>query len=136
MVDLIRRSHLGVLPTLADTYGYSLLEFMAGGLPVIGSAVQAGPEIVADTVGWRVDVAVDRNGDWTGLEVPASRRHHAYEETRARVAEQLAAVLRQARADPEDLARRGVAALTRVREVHGNDRAQRLRKVYEQALSA
>ena len=134
VIDLICDSHLGVLPTLADTYGYSLLEFMACGLPVIGSSVQAGPEIVDDTVGWRVAVDVDRSGDWTGLQTPASRRHSAYEEARAQVADQLTAIMREARAHPEELARRGGAALQHVRQAHGSQRARRLREVYDESL--
>lgn len=134
VIELLRRSQLGVLPTLADTYGYSLLEYMACGLPVVGTNVQAGPEIVDDTVGWRIEVDTDSRGDWTGMQLPPSRRHRAYDEARGSLADQLVAVLRQARVHPATTARRGAAALDKVMRKHGSQRAELMRKTYAGAV--
>jgi glycosyltransferase involved in cell wall biosynthesis len=42
VLELMKKSHVGLLPTYADTYGYSVLEFQAAGCPVITTNVRAG----------------------------------------------------------------------------------------------
>ncbi|MGD8112607.1 glycosyltransferase [Vibrio sp. TRT 17S01] len=45
VIEMIKNHHVGLLPTWADTYGYSVLEMQAAGLPVITTDVRALPEI-------------------------------------------------------------------------------------------
>ncbi|WP_072160057.1 glycosyltransferase, partial [Pluralibacter gergoviae] len=45
VMHYISRSHVGLLPTWADTYGYSVLEFQSHGVPVITTDVRALSEI-------------------------------------------------------------------------------------------
>lgn len=47
---LLARSHVCLLPTFADTFGFSVLEAMAGGTPVLATAQAALPEIIDDGV--------------------------------------------------------------------------------------
>ena len=50
-LELMKKSHIGLLPTYADTYGYSVLEFQAAGCPVITTNVRALPEINNNNLG-------------------------------------------------------------------------------------
>lgn len=48
--SLLARSHLCLLPTFADTFGFSVPEAMAGGTPVLATAQAALPEIIDDGI--------------------------------------------------------------------------------------
>lgn len=50
VLDIIKHCDVGLLPTWFDTYGYSVLEMQACGVPVITTNVRALPEINAN--GW------------------------------------------------------------------------------------
>ena len=52
----MKDSHVGLLPTWHDTYGYSVLEFQASGCPVISTDIRALPEINNDTCGWVIPI--------------------------------------------------------------------------------
>ncbi|WP_125140102.1 glycosyltransferase family 4 protein [Clostridium transplantifaecale] len=52
-----------LLPTFADTYGYSLLEMQACGLPVVSTNVRAMPEINDNECGWIAKLPVNEYGE-------------------------------------------------------------------------
>ncbi len=56
VLDLMKRSHIGLLPTYSDTFGYSVLEFQAAGCPVISSDIRALPEINNNKCGWLMNI--------------------------------------------------------------------------------
>lgn len=60
VLQFIKEAHVALLPTLMDTYGYSILECQACGCPVISSSLRALTEINDDRVGWLIDVPVNR----------------------------------------------------------------------------
>ncbi|WP_241587740.1 glycosyltransferase, partial [Rosenbergiella epipactidis] len=62
ILDLMLKSHVGLLPTWADTFGYSVLEFQASGCPVITSDVRALTEINNDDTGWIIETTKDNLG--------------------------------------------------------------------------
>jgi glycosyltransferase involved in cell wall biosynthesis len=59
VLELYKRSHVGLLPTWADSYGYSVLEAQAAGCPVITTDIRALPEVNNDEIGWVVKVPKD-----------------------------------------------------------------------------
>jgi glycosyltransferase involved in cell wall biosynthesis len=63
VLELMQSAHIGLLPTHADTYGYSVLEFQACGCPVISTNVRALPEINSHESGWIIEVAKNRLGE-------------------------------------------------------------------------
>ena len=63
VLELLKNSHIGLLPTYADTYGYSVLESQASGCPVISTNIRALPEINNNNVGWVIEVPKDKNGN-------------------------------------------------------------------------
>lgn len=62
VIELCKKSHIGCLPTLQDTYGYSILEMQACGCPVITTNVRACPEINNELCGWIVPLKIDHIG--------------------------------------------------------------------------
>lgn len=63
VIELMKSAHVGLLPTYAETYGYSLLEFQACGCPVISTNVRALPEINNNKIGWVINIPKNRLGE-------------------------------------------------------------------------
>lgn len=60
VLEKIKSSHVALLPTWMDTYGYSLLECQACGTPVITTSLRALTETNRSECGWLVDVPVNK----------------------------------------------------------------------------
>lgn len=56
VLELSKKAHVGLLPSMADTYGYSVLEMMASGCTVITTDIRAMPEINNDECGYMIRV--------------------------------------------------------------------------------
>lgn len=54
VLSLLSECHLGLLPTLAETYGYSVLEMQAAGVPVISTNIRALSEI--NKINWLISL--------------------------------------------------------------------------------
>lgn len=63
VLTILLNSHIGLLPTYADTYGYSVLESQACGCPVISTDIRALPEINNETIGYVIPVPKDNYGN-------------------------------------------------------------------------
>lgn len=63
VLEIVKKSNVGLLPTIADTYGYSVLEMQAGGLPVITTNVRALPEINNNNCGWICQIPKNNFGE-------------------------------------------------------------------------
>ena len=50
VLALLQRSHICLLPTFADTFGFSVLEAMAMGTPALATAQAAIPEVIDDGI--------------------------------------------------------------------------------------
>jgi glycosyltransferase involved in cell wall biosynthesis len=57
VIELLKKSHLGLLPTYGDTYGFSVLEMQACGCPCVTTDGFALPEINNDECGWLMNQA-------------------------------------------------------------------------------
>jgi len=63
VIEIMKSVHVGLLPTYADTYGFSVLEFQASGCPVISTNVRALPEINNNEMGWVIEIPRNRFGE-------------------------------------------------------------------------
>lgn len=63
VLELIRDHHIGLLPSFADTYGYSVLEMQAAGVPVVTTNIRALPEINNENCGWIVPINKNEFGE-------------------------------------------------------------------------
>ncbi|MDN5372780.1 MAG: hypothetical protein PWR19_1826 [Carnobacterium sp.] len=59
LLKMMENCDVGLLPTWADTYGYSVLEFQASGCPVITTNIRALPEVNNDDIGWMIHLPVN-----------------------------------------------------------------------------
>jgi glycosyltransferase involved in cell wall biosynthesis len=131
VLDLMRRSHVGLLPTYADTYGYSVLEFQAAGCPVVTTDVRALPEINDDEVGWRIAVPKNRLGEAVYASVEQRRRV-----SRA-IEDGLLDVVARIASDPGGIPGKAAAALERIRACHAPaPHAAALAAIYREARSS
>ena len=55
VLKLAKQAHVGLLPSMGDTFGFSVLEMQACGCPVITTDRQALPEINNDQCGWIIN---------------------------------------------------------------------------------
>lgn len=63
VLELFKKSHIGLLPTWGDTYGYSVLEAQACGCPVVSTDLRALSEINNSEVGWIIPIPKKQSGD-------------------------------------------------------------------------
>lgn len=122
VLELFKRSHVGLLPSYADAFGYSILEAQACACPTISTDIRALAEINDDTVGWIIEA---------GGENP-----HKTEEGRAELSERieqgLERIITNIIEDPSVLATKGQAALSRIQREHApKQHAERLRSIYQ-----
>ncbi len=63
VISLFKQSHVGLLPSYGETYGYVVLEAQACGCAVITSNMPPFQEFNSNSVGWLIDVPLqERNG--------------------------------------------------------------------------
>ncbi|MBT3071909.1 glycosyltransferase family 4 protein [Rhodomicrobium sp. Az07] len=62
VLQLFASSDVALLPTYAETFGYSVLEAQSFGVPVITTDIRALPEINNNEVGWIIEVPKDEYG--------------------------------------------------------------------------
>lgn len=110
VMALIEQHHIGLLPTLSDTFGYSVLEFMSLGVPSVVTNVQALPEFTGDDTGWQLKIPTDHRGEWLGRDQDAElRRSHYFDSVRT-MTQDLVGVLSSIRATPEVLATKSASS--------------------------
>ena len=114
VIEMMKENHIGLLPTLADTYGYSVLEMQACGLPVITTDIRALSEINNENIGWICHLTKDNIGGeaiFTNEEERAKRKEELSNELR-RVFEDVF------QSDPEEIRRKGLMSRQRIIDKH------------------
>ena len=130
VLTLMQESHLGLLPTWQDTYGYSVLEMQANGCPVLTTSIRSLPEINRDEVGWRVQHATNVWGEWS--EIPTTRDSFISHE----LVNSLKAQLRRIFSNPNDLESKGRKAVDRIEQEHSPEiHAMRLNEIYQEMFN-
>ncbi len=122
---LMRQADVGLLPSYADTYGFSVLESQACGSPVITTDIRALPEINNASVGWLIKVPKNALGE--ALYATVEEREALSQSIRGGLEQ----IVREIAADPAQIAIKGAAALERIRKEHDPAAyADALRQVY------
>jgi len=129
VLDLMKTCDIGLLPTYADSYGFSVLEAQACGLPVISTDVRALPEINNLDCGWLIRVPKNEMGEAL-YSTPEERVHLSQQ-----IQDGLEAILRSILKDSSSIYPKALNALQRIREMHDPDYfSQKLREIYQKAL--
>lgn len=116
VLTLLRTSHVALLPTFDDTYGFSILEAQATGTPVITTDVCVLPEINSDEAGWLIRVPKDTYGQ------AARKNDEDLTRLSAQIRDGLVRTMRGILQDPASIRPRGIKALERIRTHHDPDR--------------
>jgi glycosyltransferase involved in cell wall biosynthesis len=142
VLALMDRCHVTLLATLHDTYGYSVLEGFANGLPAITSAICALPEFVlpyADDAsnGFLLNLPKNREGCWRYVEDAATPDYwDKLDDAFERMSDQALAHLTLLAQQPQRLEQLSAGALRRIKESHDVARhAQTLDSIYQQAFA-
>ena len=134
VMALFKQSHVALLPSYAETYGYSVLEAQASGCPVVTTDIGALSEINDDECGWVIRVP---KRDYDGRTLGRSAYHTR--EGRASVSEVIEHELTQIVLDilkaPSQLPQRAEKCLHRIRSEHDPiHHAEKLLTIYREAL--
>lgn len=129
VMELMKGCDVALLPTYADSYGFSVLEAQSCGLPVISTDVRALPEINNTDVGWIIRIPKNDLGEAL----------YAAAEERQRLSQQiqvgLETIVRSIVADPSVIYLKALKSIERIREMHDpTSYAQKLREIYREAL--
>lgn len=126
ILQMMKESHIGLLPTWADTFGYSVLEFQASGCPVISTNVRALPEINNSELGWVIDVEINSLGE---LVIDSQGKKEA---TRRRIIDNLKSIILEALDNKELVKQKAIRALNRIEKVHSIERYnQKIKNIYD-----
>ena len=126
VLELIKKSHVGFLPTYGDTYGFSVLEMQAGGCPVVSTNGLSLQYINDDSMGWMIDIGVGEEyegDDWIEHKLGISERiDHGLEKILNEIFKM----------EPKEIREKALAGLTKIKERHSPKRyAEILQKIYE-----
>ena len=125
VLELMQESHLGLLPTWQDTYGYSVLEMQANGCPVLTTSIRSLPEINPDHCGWRINHTTNDWGEW--YEIPSTRVSEVSQKLSEAILENLRVILN----NPKELQEKGQRAVARIQKEHDPKiHAARLSEIY------
>jgi len=112
LVDLFKRTHVGLLPTWQDTYGFSVLEMQACGCPVISTNVRALPEINPPDAGWMIECPLN---DMFELTVNSADDKATL---RKLIVSQLKSRIQEVVANRDAIMSRSQSALRRIQDIH------------------
>ena len=129
VLGLMKGAHVGLLPTYADTYGFSVLEFQASGCPVISTNIRALPEINNNDAGWLIDVPKSFLGE--AYYSTSAERHTLSQSIR----QGLERVLHEIFGNREIIAKKSNLAIQRIQEHHDPRQfGANLKDVYLEAI--
>lgn len=120
--------HIGLLPTHADTYGYSVLEFQAAGCPVISTNIRSLPEINNEECGWMIEIPKSSLGE------PFSRRKSELIHMQNIIENRLTEIMIDIIKNPKIIRSKGEKSLERIKKYHCvKEYEKKLQKIYEKA---
>jgi len=112
VLELIKQSHVGLLPTWSDTYGFSVLEMQAAGVPVITTDIRALPEINNENCGWLIHLPQNR------LKQALYFTNEQRDELKRTLKLQLENILEDIFTNPQQLLEKSKNSLERIKENH------------------
>jgi glycosyltransferase involved in cell wall biosynthesis len=130
VLRLLRDADVCLLPTYADTFGYSVLEAQAVGCPVVTTDVRALPEINDDESGWVIPLPLDARRE--AHRISAGSRERLSADLTQRLFETLRAIVD----DPASITMRAQKSLERIRLHHSPARAaEQTEHMYDEAIA-
>ncbi|MBI3133426.1 MAG: glycosyltransferase family 4 protein [Bacteroidetes bacterium] len=132
IIDLFKRSDVGVLPSYGETYGYAVLEAQACGCPVITTNAWAFSEFNSNEMGWLLELptVVERGG----LKFDLST-HERRENFSKLLEEALFKTIVEIAQNPEVISKKSALAIENIRRNHDVEtHREKLLEIYTEAL--
>lgn len=128
VLKLAMNADVGLLPSLAETYGYSALELMACGCPVITTNIRAFKEINDTTRGWVCNITPNQYGE----RVYANMKKEEKIEVMSDLQKELERILKDILDKPQQIAEKAMAGYNYVKSNHSKEKfAELLTAIYE-----
>lgn len=129
LLERLKEFDVGLLPTWADTFGYSVLEMQAVGCPVISSNVRALEEINNNEVGWILEHPVT---EYKEVRINSLEEKENF---RANIQKQLETVVLDILKNPEQIKEKRLKAYDQVTNQHNIETYhQKLNEIYREAF--
>lgn len=112
LLACLLRSHVGLLPSWQDTYGFSVLEMQASGCPVITTNIRALPEINPEGAGWLIHQPLNDEYEYVIDSEEAKKR------IRSQIVQQLKAHIIDILRNPGIITQYSAQSLKRIAEQH------------------
>lgn len=126
VLELLKASSVGLLPSWGDTYGYSVLEAQAAGCPVITTNIRAFPEINDNDCGWVIKVPVNSDFD---ADIDTEEKRSVFGQV---LENALYDIILQILHSPHVIREKGIGSLDRIRLQHSpQDYKLRLNELYD-----
>lgn len=123
VLDILKTTDVGLLPTWSDSFGYSILEMQASGVPVITTDVRAIPEINNDDCGWIINLEKNIYGELLENE---------QEKISKSITDQLKSILFNIISDRSLIDQKAIKSLSRITKFHDPiSHFNSLTKIYE-----
>lgn len=123
ILELLKKCDVGLLPTWADTYGYSVLEMQACGIPVISTNVRALRE--TNQNGWMINLPIN----WAG-ELSIKKRSEK-NEIRKLIVDKLAEIIDQILDNKSEIISKGKASYNFIKKNHSPlEYSNKIRMIY------
>lgn len=118
VMEIAKKTNVGLLPSLAETYGYAALELMACGCPVVTTNIRAFQEINDYDRGWICKIEPNRWGE----SIYSSMMYDEKIAIQSKVQNELENVLKDILDNPEQITKKAKAAYKYVEKFHSLDK--------------
>ena len=120
-LERCKEATIGLFPSFGDTYGYVLLEMQACGCPVVSTNVRAFAETNNNECGWVCELPVNEHGICNSADLESLSNI---------LVEKLVSVFEDIFAHPNQIVKKGEAAMERIRVMHDPERyAEKIREI-------
>ena len=137
VMEWFAESDLALMPTLDDTFGWSALEPLVVGVPVVGTNVCAMPEIIGEDRGFQISLPITDTGRWIGMSMKkrSQERRLELEKANTSIAEAICRIVGEFIEDRSRLRKFGENGAIYASNQHSPERqGLKLRSIYETAF--
>ncbi|AEF80088.1 putative glycosyltransferase [Leadbettera azotonutricia ZAS-9] len=130
VINILKTCHVGLLPTFGDTFGFSVLEMQAAGIPCITTNREALSEINNSDVGWILDIAsLKEQDEWSFCDYD-EKSYNCMENI---ILTKLNLILEEILINPDVIMPKVPLCIRRIKKYHSPEvYAQRLSQIYSE----
>ncbi len=134
---VLRAHDICLYPSMDESLGWLIIEAGMLGVPILGNRVCAFPELIKhDETGWLVDLPLQANGRWIGIDRDGEFLQKALDEANDLIVAGIKDCVRHVLADPACLAQWGINGREMMTRLYGMEQAgAQLEDIYDRILA-